>query len=346
MEDLAMQRRVFLKIAGIGTASLTCGAGMADAATPVSTRMTSVVEQFDWIANSRILGEVVAQNLGYYEDEGIRFSIALGGPHNTGVASVASGYATLGLLSSSPTLMAARAGDIPLKCIAAGFQRHPLTFYSLPDNPIRSPQDMRGKRIGIARPGFNLVRAVMRKNGIPEDEVQIVALGGDIAPLFNGQVDAISAWATDATKLKPLGPDRVALSLWDSGVQLYANPYYTTDTMLRERPEVIAAFMRGTARGWAYARGNPEQAVDILVRSYPMLDRNGELFALRVALSFVFDEQTKMEGWGTMKKDTWADQIRLFASIGQFSGQDVPTVDDVMTLSILNATADQRPKIG
>jgi NitT/TauT family transport system substrate-binding protein len=341
-----MDRRGFFARAGAAALFGGSGGALISLPRPARAGTTTVVEQFDWIASSRFLGEVVARALGFFEEEGIDLRIALGGPTNTGVASVASGSATLGLLSSSPTLMAARSGGIPIKCIAAGFQRHPLTFFSLAKNPIRTARDMRGKRIGIVKPGFNLVRALLSVNDIPEKDVQIVALGGDVAPLFSGQVDAISGWATDATKLKPLGPDRVALPLWDTGVKLYANPYYATDMMLGRHPELVAGFIAATARGWAAAREQPEQAIDHLIKAYPMLDRDAEMASVGVALSYVFTPETAASGWGAMKPDIWGGQIRVFQDIGQFDGGSVPTIDDVMTMAVLDATAAKRPRLG
>jgi len=46
-----------------------------------------------------------------------------------------------------------------------------------------------------------------------------------------------------------------------------------------------------------------------------------------------------------MDQQVWADQIELFAQLGQFPAR-VPTVEDLMTLDILNATKDDRPRIG
>lgn len=338
-----MIRRQFLS--GIG-ATLGVG-GMMLALPRTGTAATlALTEQIDWIASNRILGEVVAQGLGFFAEEGIDLKIVLGGPNNTGIASVASGSAGVGLLSSSPAIMAARSGNIPIKCIAAGFQQHPLTFYSLPRRPIRTAADFRGKRIGTTRPGFNLVQALLRKNGIPESEVRLVALGGEVGPLLDGQVDAITSWATDATKLKPLGPDRVEPSLWDTGVKLYANPFYATDTALKERPDLLAAFIAATARGWAYVKDNPEKAIDIYIKAYPMRDRDAEMEAVGMATSYVFNKETAQLGWGLMKPEIWAEQIRLFQEIGQFERQTVPKVEDVMTLSVLEATVAKRPKIG
>ena len=46
-----------------------------------------------------------------------------------------------------------------------------------------------------------------------------------------------------------------------------------------------------------------------------------------------------------MDKGIWADQIELFARLGQFP-RKVPQVDDVVTMEILNATQGSRPYIG
>ena len=46
-----------------------------------------------------------------------------------------------------------------------------------------------------------------------------------------------------------------------------------------------------------------------------------------------------------MDPAVWADQIALYAELGQFTKR-VPKLEEVMTMDILKATADARPKIG
>ena len=45
-----------------------------------------------------------------------------------------------------------------------------------------------------------------------------------------------------------------------------------------------------------------------------------------------------------MERDTWGEQIRTYEDLSQFTNT-VPTVDDVMTLSLLEATRDARPHL-
>ncbi len=67
--------------------------------------------------------------------------------------------------------------------------------------------------------------------------------------------------------------------------------------------------------------------------------------AIDVMLKFAFNDNTKANGWGAMDPQIWKEQIDVYAQLGQFSKR-VPTVDEVMTLDILNATGNARPRIG
>ena len=63
--------------------------------------------------------------------------------------------------------MLAVSEGLPIKCFAVGVQRHPYAFFSLGKNPIRKPQDMIGKRIGIRATGMVLLKAMLARHQIP-----------------------------------------------------------------------------------------------------------------------------------------------------------------------------------
>ena len=300
--------------------------------------------QLGWLASNGILGEVVAMENGYYDEEGVELEITPGGPGVDGVASVAAGRADIGQLSSSPSLMLARSAGIPVKAIAAGYQKHPFTYFSLEGDPIREPKDMIGKTIATQPTAFILARALLAQNGISEDQVNLVNMGSDMNQLLTGQASAVTGWLTNTNALSILGDGRVDMMLWDTGIQLYANVYYSTDEALGENADIVAAYLRGSARGWGEAHADPEAAVEMLVKTYPNLDRDSELKAVGPVLGFSFNETTSENGWGAMNSENWQAQIDIYAQLDQFEG-DVPNVDDVMTLSVLDATKDVRPKL-
>lgn len=327
-----------------GAAALGANASFISVAKAAS-HMTKVNMQLGWLASNGILGEVVAKHKGFFAEEGVELEVTPGGPGVDGVASVAAGRAHVGQLSSSPSLMLARSAGIPVKAFAAGYQKHPFTYFSLAGDAIRTPKDMIGKTIATQPTAVILLRALLAKNGIAEDQVEIVNMGSDMNQLLTGQAAAVTGWLTNTNALKVLGADRVDMMLWDTGIQLYANVFYTTDDMLASDSAALASFLTGSARGWGYAKENPEEAVELLVKEYPNLDKASELEAVGPVLGFSFDATTAAEGWGTMNRDNWAAQIEAYDSLGQFEGT-TPTVDDVMTLDILDATVDIRKQVG
>jgi NitT/TauT family transport system substrate-binding protein len=338
---IKIDRRGFLKGSGAAAAMTVVSVDAHSQAKPV------VNMQLGWLLSGNQIGEVCAKALGLYDQEGIEMRFQAGGPNIDGVAVVAAGRFEVGQVSSSPSLMLAASQDIPVICFAAGAQEHPYAFFSLKKNPIREPKDLVGKKVGIQATGIILLRALLAKNKIPEKDVQIVTIGGDMSPVLTGQVDCVTGWLTNTSAIKVLGPDHVALRLWDTGVKLYALPYYATATTIKTRGDVLAKFLKATAKGWEFAYGaaNRDKAVEFLVKEFPNLNAKDEREALEAMLKFSFSPRTLAEGWGTMDPAIWQDQISLYAELGQFSKR-VPKLEEVMTLDILKATADSRAKIG
>lgn len=348
MQDITngIDRRSFLKSTA-ATAAFAGVGGMSSliSVTALAADMVKIDMQLGWLISNGLLGEIVALKKGFFEEAGVDFSITPGGPNVDGVASVAAGRSQVGQVSSSPSLMLARSAGVPVKAFAAGYQKHPFTYFSLSDDPIRTPQDMIGKTIATQPTAFILARALLAKNGIAEDQVELINMGSDMSPLLTGQAAAVTGWQTNVSALEVLGDKRVDMMLWDTGIQLYANVYYANDDMLANHADALAKFLDAAARGWGYAKDHPEEAVDILVSEYPNLDKEAEMKAAPMVLGFSFGDITKANGWGQMTKQNWQEQIDIYAQLDQFKG-DTPTVDEVMTLEILDMTEATRKAVG
>lgn len=344
INDDRLSRRSFLG----GSVSLAGGlatGGLLSFSGPSMGAESTVTLQIGGILSSLQIGEVVAKQLGYYAEEGIAFDLQPGGPNNDGVAIVASGRYEVGQVASSPSLMLAVSQGIPIKCFAIGGQEHTYGYFSLAKNPVRTPQDLIGKRVGTQGTGQILLRAMLAKNNINPKDVEVYIMSWDMIPILTGQVDVVTASVANVSQLKPLGEDRVFMRLWDTGVRLHTNPYYATlDNLARKRP-LLEGFLRATSKGWGYVNDNPEKAVELLIKQYPMMVAEDELAALRAVKPFMYNANTGKKGWGTMDPAIWQEQIDLWSSLGQFSRKP-PKVEDCITLDVLDATADTRAKIG
>lgn len=346
MSDVIDIKRRRLIQASLGAAGAGFGGALLSFEALAADKVT-VNMQLGWVPGGNQIGEVTAKHMGFYEQEGIDFKIQPGGLNTDGVAVIASGRFELGQISSSSSVMLAVSQGTPIKCFAVGLQQHPYAFFSLKKNPIRTPKDMVGKKIGVQSSGLVLLRALLAKNNIAEKDVQVVQIGAEIAPLVTGQVDAITGWQTNTTVLKALGPDRVDLRLWDAGVRLYALPYYATAKTIQTRPDLLERFLRATARGYLYANTNRDKAIDLLMKEFPNLNRADEREAVNMFMFFAFNQtfnQTSQNpGWGAMDPVVWREQIDLYARLGQFTNH-TPKPEDVFTLDILKTTLAARLK--
>ncbi|SJZ68948.1 NitT/TauT family transport system substrate-binding protein [Enhydrobacter aerosaccus] len=332
----------------LGSAAAATGfaaAGLLPSGGFAQGKTQTVNLQLGWLAGNNQVGEVAAKYLGYYEEEKLNLVIQPGGPSIDGVAIVASGRHEIGQVSSSPSLMLAASQKIPVTCFATGLQRHPYAYFSLPKKPVRVPRDLIGKKVGVQATARILLNALMKKHGIAEKDVEVVIIGSEMTPILTGQTDVVSGWITNTTTLKPLGPDRIDLSLWDAGVRLYALPYYATKDTIEKKADMLAAYVRATSRGWEYTLKNPEKAVDFLVKDYPNLKRDDEIEGTKVLLTFAFNANTRANGWGAFDPEIWQEQINLYNELKQFSA-GAPKLEDVITTKILDATKAQRAKIG
>ncbi len=320
-------------------------AGMALLLPRAGRAQARIVVKYDWLMSNGQIGDIVAIDRGFYAEEGIEVEASPGGPNSATVPPVVTGQAALGQFSDSAQLLLARASGVPVKIIACGYRQAPFAFYSLPRAPIRSVRDMIGKRIGIQPTARFVLDAILAKNGIDPSEMTITNIGFDMTPLVADQVDAVTGWITNTQALSVIGPDRIDLTMAETGLPSYANVYFATDEAVAENADTLAAFIRATARGWGWTYDNPEAAVETAVAAYPQLDLEIEKQTIDRVLQLSFDAATAAGGWGVFDPAAIAEQIALYDGIGQFPG-GAPAAEDCQTTAILAATEADRPKLG
>jgi NitT/TauT family transport system substrate-binding protein len=343
-------RRRLLKASGLLAAGMVGGGGLLSACGTDEKaggndnsgrgELEPIRLQLNWTVDYGFLGEIVALEKGYYDNAGIKVSILPGGPSIDPNQLLGAGAADVSISSSSSVMMACSAG-VPITSIATNAQRHPYTYFSMPSNPIRSPKDFIGKKIGIPNTGLPLLEALLRVNNIERSQVEVVTVGNDFTVLKAGKVDAMTGYNTSLQSQQVLGPDRVELSLADCGVPLYAYLYAARNEFLQKKPKALASLLVASSRGWQWVGENPEEAVDIMVSKYPSLQKKPQLDSTRLLQKLIWNDDTKSDGWGTMSADNWTKQLDIYGSIGQFDGGKKPTLKQVMTMDVLTASPER-----
>lgn len=301
--------------------------------------------QFDWLMSNGQLGDVVALKKGFFAEQGLTVEFNPGGPNAQTVPPVLSGQSIMGEFSGSGQALVAHGNGLPIRMLAAGYQRGPFSFFSLPKNPVRKPADLVGKRVGIQPTARFLLDLILKRHGIDPAKVDVINIGFDMSPILSGQVDVITGFRTNTKALSVIGADRVVMTEDDTGLYSYANVYFTSEDSLVRHAEPLRKAMTALAKGWGYAFANRAEAVDLLCSNYPNLDREIEKATADLVMQLSFNADTRRDGWGTFSAARIQEQIDLFEQAKRFEKRK-PSVDGFSTRSILDATASVRPKLG
>ncbi|MCX7671858.1 MAG: ABC transporter substrate-binding protein, partial [Anaerolineae bacterium] len=148
-------------------------------------------------------------------------------------------------------------------------------------DPISRPADFAGLRYGgFGQPDLEkaIINTLMICDGAEPDSFEYVDVGyADAFELMErDRIDfawMYYGWTGVEGELRGLDLDTVMLMDYLDCVPDYYTPIVITSrAMIEEQPDVVAAFVQATARGFAYAITNPAEAADILISAVPEAD--------------------------------------------------------------------------
>ena len=282
-------------------------------------------------------GEVVAKEKGFYKEEGLDVEIRPGGFEFDSIKTVPIGSDDIGV-NSPDRIILARSRGIKLKAFMATIQDDPVVFFSRKESGIKEPKDFIGKKVGI-KYGTNIeteYRAMMRSLGIDEKKVEEVPIKLDMALFFDGKVDVWAGYAVNEVVLAQMkGIDVNVIKPSDYGIPWYGNIYFTTETFMKENPDVLKRFTKATIRGWEYALDHPEETVEIVVKYDPKLDKELQLRAIKGIKDYILTDITKKYGFGWMDKQKWTAIQNVL--IDQKIIENPISIDDIFTNQVLES---------
>ncbi len=269
---------------------------------------TKVTLMLDWAPNTNHTGIFVAQDKGWYAEQGLDLEIVQPGQSGTPVAVVAAGKADFGI-SFQEEVTNARATDVPVVSIAAVVQHNTSALVSLQDRGITSPKDLEGKK--YASWGLpiesQVLDVLMKCDGGDVSLVEFVTTGLS-DPLTAIQRDLDVAWIYEGwegveAELRGMPVNMVRFSDWFDCLPDYYTPVIvTSEEAIAERSDVVRRFMAATARGYAYAAENPGEAAEILIKAAP--EANPEL--VRKSQEWLSPRyQDDAPRWGEQKPEVW-----------------------------------------
>src|SRR5882724_1021191 len=275
----------------------------------------SVTLRLKWFHQAQFAGFYVAKEKAYYQSAGLNVDIQPGGPDFPAVQMVAGGNEQFGVTGADQILIA-RSKGVPVVALAVIFRRNPFVLFSLAKSGIKTPADYVGKNIGVKVGGNEelIYRAILAKAGVDKARLNEIPVKFDITPLLAGAVDVWPGYLiNEVLAAREKGFDVNVVSPPDYGIDLYADTLFTTEKMLKEKPDVVRKFVAATLKGWNSAIAAPEEAAQITVKYGTKLTYDHELAMMKASLTLL---QPDAKPVGSMDAANWGAAQQLLVDAG------------------------------
>lgn len=225
-------------------------------------------------------------------------------------------------IAGGDQVISARAQEIPVDYLMSLYVKFPPTVVALSSSKIRTPQDLKGKRIGLPLYGSSLlaIKAILSKAGIKESEVELVDIGyTQITALTNHRVDAVVGFANNEPLiLRQLGYKVNEIRSWDY-FSLVGHGLITGEQTVKTNPDLVRKMVDASLRGMRYTLAHPEEAFRLSLKYLPELGQEQQKQEHQVFMASIKlweNEYTRRKGLGFSDPRAWEESQRFMKQAG------------------------------
>jgi putative hydroxymethylpyrimidine transport system substrate-binding protein len=235
------------------------------AATPAfaADKMTVLL---DWFVNPDHGPIIVAQEKGYFADQGLEVEIVAPADPSDPPKLVAAGKAELAV-SYQPQLHLQVAQGLPLKRVGTLVATPLNCLLVLEDGPIKQISDLKGGKIGYSVAGVEeaLLTAILKKHGLTMDDIELVNVNWSLSPsLMSGQVDAVlGAYRNfELNQMTIEGVEGKCFYIEEEGVPTYDELIYVANPNEMDADQ-LRRFLRATELATQFIVNHPQESWEI-----------------------------------------------------------------------------------
>lgn len=276
--------------------------------------LEEITIMLDWYPNAVHTALYVAEEKGYFKEQGLNVKIEMPADTNDPLKLAATGKVDLAI-SYLTEAVVAKSEEIPIVSIAS-FVRHSLDgIMYKEESGITSPKDLEGKVVGYPSSSVSetLVSTMVENAGGDMSQVKLVDVGWDLMPaLSTDHVDAI-AGAYINHELVLLNQEGYDVNIFDPaeyGVpETYELILVTGEETLNDREEAFEKFWKAVTKAHDDVKKDSEAGLQVLLdhenESFP-LDEAIELESLAILLPLMDDATLP---FGFQEEEMWENVV-------------------------------------
>jgi NitT/TauT family transport system substrate-binding protein len=229
-------------------AALLAGGTAARAAEPVPVRILA-----NWFAQPDQAGYWQAQQDKLGREAGIAITVQQGGPRIQTIPQVASGQADFGIANADDLLLA-RARGAPVRAVLAHLDHVPYTLVFHRDPAVKSVRDLKGRTfaVNLGSAYWEWVRHHFRLDG-----ARTIPVSGDLSLFRNDPAMVQQGYSLYLpARMEAAGLAVQQVTLASLGYRSYG-VLFTTDEVIRDKPELVRATVEAARQGWRRYAENP-----------------------------------------------------------------------------------------
>jgi len=210
----------------------------------------------------------IAENKGYFQEEGLNVKIKEFGSGRTALATMLNeGNLDMVTVAQTPVMFNSFNRSDYAIIAAMVYSDNDVKILARQDKGIKSPSDLSGKRVGITKgsTGHFFLGLFLAYNGLELSEVQTIDLEAPDLPgaLAEGRVDAISTWEPHILNARSLLGEK-ALLLPSEGVFREDFYFVANKDFIENNPQVLRSFLKAIEKGEEFIQKNREESIDIV----------------------------------------------------------------------------------
>ncbi len=293
--------------------------------------------QLQWVTQAQFAGYYVANELGFYEEEGLAVTILESDGEVQPAEAVAVGAAEFGVTWLPKTLIANEKGG-DLVNIAQIFQRSGTVLVSFAETGIESLTDLVHQTVGYWPEGneFEVYATtfVMGSDPYSGEHLLLVEQPFHLKLLLDGEVDAGQAliynWygrllgeTNPATGNLYQEADFNLIDMNKIGAALLQDHVVARGDWLAQEgnEEITLGFLSATLRGWIYCRDNADNCVRILLEIDPALGESHQQWQMNEVNKLIWPAPT---GIGMMDGESWDQSVEWLLTFGALDDEPAP----------------------